>query len=146
MKPPTTKSDICTATKKDGTPCTMLHLPDSQYCGHHDPRLADKRKLASSLGGQARHHRHLKGEIVPVKFRTMEDAFNLLEWTIGDLRCLERSISRGKAIGNLIQVGMKVLEVGSMEERIRRLEAAVHGRDNRETIFEVEQIEKGETE
>jgi hypothetical protein len=145
MKPTIAKSDICIAKKKDGTPCTVLHLPDSKYCGYHDPRFAQQRRLASSLGGQARHHRHIKGEVVPVKLRSVEALLSNIERVIAESWALDRSIARNKAIIAALTLLMKALEVGSLEERIRQLEEAVHGYDVQVIPAETEQEEIGET-
>jgi hypothetical protein len=134
MTIPTTKSDRCTAIRKDGKPCTLPRIEGSRYCHVHSPSRAEERRMFSSKGGKARHHRHLKGEIVPVSFRNMDDVYSLLERTIGDLWVMERSISRDKALISAVLAGIKVLEIGAHEERIKRLEELINGRKHTKQI------------
>jgi hypothetical protein len=146
------KSDRCIGIKKDGKPCTLPRTDvKNPYCRMHDPNKKIERIQFSIQGGHARQHLKLYGgEVVPVSFRNMDDAYRLLEWAIGDLQMQPRSINRDKAIVNTILVGIKVLEVGGMEERIKRLEKALYGQDiqkiSQEASYEIEEIQEGETE
>jgi hypothetical protein len=42
----------CSAIKRDGSPCTLQALRDSEFCWAHDPRNAEKRRQGQARGGR----------------------------------------------------------------------------------------------
>jgi hypothetical protein len=44
----------CGETKRDGSPCTLQALRDSDFCWAHDPRNAEKRRSGQSRGGRSK--------------------------------------------------------------------------------------------
>ena len=116
---------LCEATNKDGGPCRGYAVTGSDYCFWHDPALADRRKLARTKGGRARHGRALgavhRGQ--PVHIAELADVVKVLEAELNALLTLEKSISRARAVGYLCGVLVKVYKDTELEARIVALEA-----------------------
>lgn len=53
---------------------------------------------------------------------TVGDVLVLLERALSDALVLENSIARARAVGYLVSVAVKVLEVTELERRVTRLE------------------------
>ena len=62
-------TSVCTATKRNGEPCTLPSNGASGLCWAHDPANAERRRRAASRGGRGRSNkevRELKEEIKSV--------------------------------------------------------------------------------
>jgi len=118
----------CRASSSSGQPCQAYAVEGSEFCYWHAPELAEKRKVARSNGGRARHGRTLGTDRTPVKLESLSDVVRLVERATNDLLQLETSVSRARALGYLASVATKALEVSDLEQRIARLEAEVGGR------------------
>ena len=114
---------ICTATKRDGNPCTLPADGPQGLCWAHDPANAEKRRRGASRGGKARANREL-----PQIKALLED---LTE------RVLSGELSTGPAaVANqlintrlrAIEVERKIREAEEVEERLSRLEEIARGR------------------
>lgn len=115
----------CTATTKSGAPCGAWATGDNGLCISHDPARAARLAAARSAGGRARHGRRIgaTGDAQPVALRTLADVLGLLEETANDLRQLENSVSRGRALVSLAQAWASCYEVTELENRIAALES-----------------------
>jgi hypothetical protein len=54
-------TSICTATKRDGSPCTLPSTGPSGLCWAHDPKNAERRRRGQSRGGKNKPSRELAG-------------------------------------------------------------------------------------
>lgn len=90
----------------------------------HDPARAKQRHRAQQAGGYARHGRRIGKVGAPeqVAIQDVGDLLTLLTSTVNDLLALENSIARGRALLLAVSTGVKVLEVGALEERLSALE------------------------
>ena len=52
-------TSICTATKRDGSPCTLPSTGSNGLCWAHDPANAERRRRGQSRGGRAKASREL---------------------------------------------------------------------------------------
>jgi len=118
----------CKASSSTGKPCQSFAVDGSEFCFWHAPELAERRKLARSNGGRARHGRTVATDKTPVKLESLGDVVVLVERAVNDLLQLETSVSRARALGYLASVATKALEVSDLEQRIARLEAEVGAR------------------
>ena len=122
------RGSLCKATRKDGQACCAYSLLDSEFCFAHDPTRAADRYGARSRGGRARHGRSL-GAVATgsqgVKLGSVGDVVALLQETVRDVLTLENSIGRARAVGYLVGIAVRALEVSDLEDRIARLEAKV---------------------
>jgi hypothetical protein len=50
---------ICTATKRNGEPCTLPAIGQQPYCWAHSPETAQKRKRIASRGGKGKAARRV---------------------------------------------------------------------------------------
>src|SRR3712207_4133819 len=67
-------SSTCTATKRDGTPCTLPSNGPGGLCWAHDPRNAEKRRRGQSRGGRSKPNR----ELINIKERLSDLADDVL--------------------------------------------------------------------
>jgi hypothetical protein len=129
---------LCAHRDSKGHPCGAPPLLNSEYCLFHDPERAQEVTEARWLGGIRR-----KRELITsgaYEFEGLDSVAHirrLLEVAIVDTLGLENSIARARTLGYLALSGIKLLEVGEHEERLRALEAAVKGpRMNQPPVFD----------
>jgi hypothetical protein len=67
-------TSTCTATKRDGTPCTLPSNGPGGLCWAHDPRNAEKRRRGQSRGGRSKPNR----ELINIKERLSDLADDVL--------------------------------------------------------------------
>lgn len=120
----TSTGRLCKATNARGEPCAAYAVEGSAFCFWHCPELAEARKAARVSGGLARHGRTgiLDASRGGVQLETVGDVLVLLERALSDALVLENSIARARAVGYLVSVAVKVLEVTELERRVTRLE------------------------
>ncbi len=54
-------TSTCTATKRDGSPCTLPSYGPDGLCWAHDPKNAERRRRGQSRGGKNKPSRELVG-------------------------------------------------------------------------------------
>jgi hypothetical protein len=108
---------ICTATKRDGSPCTLPSYGSSNLCWAHSPETAERRRRGQSRGGKGRPNR----ELVRLQDRLEELAEGVLDGSVDR--------SDAAVVGQLlnyairaISVGLKAREQLELVERMERLE------------------------
>jgi hypothetical protein len=67
-------TSVCTATKRDGSPCTLPPNGSSDLCWAHDPTNAARRRRGQSRGGRNKPGR----EIVAIRGRLSNLADDVL--------------------------------------------------------------------
>lgn len=119
-------SDLCTASRKDGQPCSVKAIEGRRFCYFHGPENQDALKESRRRGGhnkrRAREHTEAPGETM----RSVEDIFLTVEAATADAFKLENSERRCRVVGYLAGVALRALEVvklESLEERVAALEA-----------------------
>jgi hypothetical protein len=68
----------CTATKRDGNPCTLLSYGSSSLCWAHSPETAERRRRGQSRGGRSKPTK----ELVSIKQRLSELADDVLQGNV----------------------------------------------------------------
>lgn len=118
-------TSICTATKRDGNPCTLPSNGSNGLCWAHTPENQEKRRKGQSRGGKSKPSR----ELLAINARLKE----LAEQVIA------KEIDRGDAAvaGQLlnyvlrgISVSLKAREQEELTERLEQLEESME-RQNR---------------
>jgi hypothetical protein len=71
-------TSTCTATKRDGSPCTLPSNTPSGLCWAHDPKNAERRRRGQSRGGKNKPSRELAG----IKQRLSDLADDVLDGTV----------------------------------------------------------------
>jgi hypothetical protein len=103
----------------------MAPLTNSKFCFAHDPRRGRDRAKARKLGG---HNRRAAASGQPVPLRDVGGIQAQLEQGVGDVLALENSARRAHALGSLLALAMRALEVGELEARLAALEARMPDR------------------
>ena len=116
-------SAICTATKRDGSPCTLPSHGASGLCWAHDPANAEKRRRGQSRGGRAKANREL-----PQLKALLEDLTDRV--LSGELETGPASVANQLINTRLraIEVERKVKEAEELEERMEALERVLKER------------------
>ncbi len=72
----------CSATRRDGQPCTTQVVGDGRFCFAHSPDLAAKRREAQRRGGQNRATSKRLAKLMPVR---LVPVWEQLEQALGDV-------------------------------------------------------------
>jgi hypothetical protein len=71
-------TSTCTATKRDGSPCTLPSYGSDGLCWAHDPKNAERRRRGQSRGGKSKPSK----ELVSIKQRLSNLADDVLEGNV----------------------------------------------------------------
>jgi hypothetical protein len=114
----------CADTNRAGEPCQMPPLGDSLFCWAHDPSRGADRARARREGGRKRATPTLSTlpEAAP-SLRSVPAIQAQLERAYWDSLALPNSAQRSRALGSLLMIAAKLLEVGELEARLEALEA-----------------------
>ncbi len=119
-------SSTCTATKRDGSPCTLPANGPSGLCWAHDPANAERRRRGQSRGGRSKPSR----ELARLQQRFEEMAERVLSGEI------ERGV--GAVAGQLlngaracVRDGLAAREQEELVERLEALEEALERKGTR---------------
>jgi hypothetical protein len=114
----------CTATKRNGEPCTLPAVGQQSLCWAHDPKNAEKRRKGQSRGGRGKAStevRDLKGQLQDLATGV-----------------LEGRLDRGNAVvvnqilntrARLIELERRIREQEEIEERLEQLESVLARQD-----------------
>lgn len=121
---PTSNDKFCKHIKADGSPCGAYRLKDSNFCYQHEPSKAAERTASRSRGGKKSQAEGIPNwtdrELTTVQeVETLVQ--DLLNATIrGDIH--PRLIN---AANGLLTLLLKAKELGSLEDRLAKLEAEI---------------------
>jgi hypothetical protein len=114
----------CTATKRNGEPCTLPAVGQQSLCWAHDPKNAEKRRKGQSRGGRGKAStevRDLKGQLQDLATGV-----------------LEGRLDRGNAVvvnqilntrARLIELERRIREQEEIEKRLEQLESVLARQD-----------------
>ena len=113
-------TSICTATKRDGSPCTLPSNESTSLCWAHDPANAERRRRGQSRGGKSKPTK----ELIDIKRRLSDLADDVLEGRVerGDGAVVSQILN---VYLRAISVEMKVREQQELTERLEALEEAL---------------------
>jgi hypothetical protein len=107
-------NSVCTATKRDGSPCKLPSYGSSDLCWAHSPETAERRRRGQSRGGKGKPNR----ELVRLQGRLEELAEGVLDGSVDR--------SDAAVAGQLLNYALRAISVGlkarEQEEIIPRLE------------------------
>ena len=116
-------SPHCAGHRRDGAPCRAYPRLDSRYCFLHDPDSVAAAADAQRLGGlRRRRESTVAGAYDLPGVRTSDDLLRVVEIGILDLRGLEPSINRSRALFSGAGVAAKLLETGELADRMSEFE------------------------
>ena len=107
-------ASICTATKRDGSPCTLPPNGSGTLCWAHDPTNAKRRRRGQSRGGKNKPGK----EIVAIRGRLSGLADDVLA---GRVDRADAAVA-GQLLGTVIRAIGTELRVREQEELVERLE------------------------
>jgi hypothetical protein len=116
-------NSICTATKRDGSPCTLPSYGSSDLCWAHSPETAERRRRGQSRGGRSKPTK----ELVSIKQRLSDLADGVLEGAV------DRSTAAVAAqVLNVylraVSVELKVKEVEELAREVEVIRDALESR------------------
>lgn len=112
----------CKADTKSGRRCTA-NAGESGFCWAHDPALARKRATAHREGGRAHRIPKVSGEAVQIA--GADDCLKVVNAAIADAWQLDNSAARSRVLLAGASTAVSVLQIGELEQRVRRLEEAL---------------------
>jgi hypothetical protein len=115
-------ASTCSATKRDGSPCTLPSSGPSALCWAHDPKNAERRRRGQSRGGRNKPSRELTG----LKAQLQDLTTDVLS---GELETGRAAVANQLINTRLraIEVERKIKETQELEERIGALETGSSG-------------------
>jgi hypothetical protein len=115
-------ASTCSATKRDGSPCTLPSSGPSGLCWAHDPKNAERRRRGQSRGGKNKPSRELTG----LKAQLQDLTTDVLS---GELETGRAAVANQLINTRLraIEVERKIKETQELEERIGALETGSSG-------------------
>ena len=108
----------CTATKRNGEPCTLPSYGPDGFCWAHDPKNAERRRRGQSRGGKNKPSR----ELASLKTQLVDLTQDVIA---GELETGRAAVANQLINTRLraIEVERKIRETEDLEERIAALEA-----------------------
>lgn len=119
MIPTPTTTQVCQAVKSDGTPCRAYARQGKAHCVMHDPEHAAAMRAARVAGGAAARK---PAPAEPIKLATIAEQLSALEQTIDRVRAGKESVGVARLVLYGVSLARPLVELGELEERIRRLE------------------------
>ena len=113
----------CTATKRDGSPCTLPSYGSDGLCWAHDPKNAERRRRGLSRGGKSKPSK----ELVSIKQRLSNLADDVLEGR-QDKGVAAVASQVLNVYLRAVSVELKVNEQLELIERLESLEEVLKGR------------------
>ena len=118
----------CKALNARGDPCAGWVMGNTDWCWVHNPGNQEAVDAGRKLGGQtnqAKHSPRVNAGNLPSKIRTIEDLLALLDYCKDELLMLNNGLSRNKAIVQLVEAYIKIIEKGEFQEHVGNLEDKV---------------------
>jgi hypothetical protein len=119
-------TSTCTATKRDGSPCTLPSYGSGALCWAHDPKNAERRRRGQSRGGKSKPSR----ELVGIKQRLSDLADDVLEGR-QDKGVAAVASQVLNVYLRAVSVELKAKEQAELIERLEALEAQAQREGNR---------------
>jgi hypothetical protein len=117
----------CEYIKQDEGRCAANAMTNSKFCFSHNPDVEIERSIAILRGGYAM--KRLSEPLPPVTIKNIQDISGLIEDTINRIRTDPMTTHQANAIGYLSGILLKAIDLGQLEERLRKLEEIVKNND-----------------
>jgi hypothetical protein len=109
--------NTCTATKRDGSPCTLPSYGSDGLCWAHDPRNAERRRRGQSRGGKSKPSK----ELASIKQRLSDLADSVLKAKVDKGVAAVASQILNVYLRS-IELERKIKETDELEVRLEALE------------------------
>ncbi len=120
-------SSTCTATKRDGSPCTLPSYGSSALCWAHSPVTAERRRRGQSRGGRNKPTK----ELVSIKQRLSDLADDVLEGNVEKGKAAVASQVLNTYI-RAVSVELKLRETEELAREVEELRDALEMRKQKE--------------
>src|SRR4029453_1972646 len=122
--------------QRDGRQCGAPPIRGEAFCLWHSPEREDEAAEARRLGGLRRkRERTVAGAYELEGLSSVPALRRILEVVAVDTLSLDNGIARSRVLIALCAAATKLIELGEIEERLARLEAAGLGRPTPAPIF-----------
>ncbi|HVA88472.1 MAG TPA: hypothetical protein VNL71_01385 [Chloroflexota bacterium] len=112
----------CSATRKDGQPCTQAAQPGGAHCWGHRPDLVEKRRESSAKGGANKATAARLGKRMPTTLRPVLD---VLYGALEGVKDGEIEPKQGTALATIATAIARIYEAAEVDSRLTALEAQV---------------------
>lgn len=119
-------SRTCREKNTDGNSCGAAPLLGEQFCLWHHPDHTDEVAEARRLGGINRRRQRIVFAANDFEgLASVEQVRRLLDLSVSVTLQQQPSLAQAKTLAYLAQQGLKMLEVGEIQERIEQLESVM---------------------
>jgi hypothetical protein len=118
-------ASTCSATKRDGSPCTLPSSGSSGLCWAHDPKNAERRRRGQSRGGKNKPSKELAG----IKQRLSDLADDVLKGSVDKGAAAVASQVLNVYL-RAVSVELKAREQLELIQRLEGLEEALEANKN----------------
>lgn len=120
----------CKAITTNGKRCNAKPKAGESYCFIHDPKQAAARAQARRKGGQVHKTAHgADPAIIPNKINTIQDARQILLYTLQEILPMENSIPRARVLIALFDSYNESIKTGELAERLTAIESILKARE-----------------
>ena len=135
----------CAGRQRDGRQCGAPPIKGEPYCLWHSPEREDEAAEARRLGGlRRRREKTLSAAYDFSGLGSVEAIRRILEIAVVDALGLDNSVARARVLIAAAMAATKILEVGELEDRLARLEAAASERATPIPVFPVSDTPRAE--
>lgn len=110
----------CSATTREGRPCSAPVLPGGQFCIFHDPTRRERVAQGRRAGGAGKSNAARAAKRIPAD---IQDVLTDLYETLAELRAGTIPKGRATEIASVARAIVAAYEVGAVESRVERIES-----------------------
>ena len=120
----------CKAITTNGKRCQAKPKAGSDLCFIHSPKYAAARSAARRKGGEATRTPHGGTlEIIPSEINTIQDARQILLYTLQEILPMDNSIPRARVLIALFDSYNESIKTGELAERLTAIESILKARE-----------------
>ena len=135
----------CAGRQRDGRQCGAPPIRGEPYCLWHSPEREEEAAEARRLGGLRRkRERAVAGTYELEGLASVPALRRILEVVAVDTLSLDNGVARSRCLIALVATAAKLIELGDVEERLARLEAAASERVAPVPVFPVSEVPREE--
>ncbi len=124
------KLNTCKQITKSGKRCMAQPKAGSDLCFMHSPKYAAARSAARRKGGQVHKTAHgADPAIIPNKINTIQDARQILLYTLQEILPMDNSIPRARVLIALFDSYNESIKTGELAERLTAIESILKARE-----------------
>ena len=135
----------CAGRQRDGRQCGAPPIRGEPFCLWHSPEREEEAAEARRLGGlHRRRERAVVGTYELAGLGSVPALRRILEVVAVDTLSLDNGVARSRVLIALVATAAKLIELGEIEGRLARLEAAASERVAPVPVFQLSDIPREE--